>query len=377
MSTHPWLAESSVLVVGQQAARLPWLRAALDEVCGAWQVVDSADEALDVVAEDTVDAVLFGPRTPGLPALAAVRRLLENPRTADLPTYLVAPAPDVKLRDEALLAGALDLLTPPDSRQVLVGQLTQAILRRLLARALREADAAAHDLLARREVMAALALGEVRGLLAAARAGGPAGLGAGVEVALELIEDFSLLRAIDSGEFELERATFSVSELLEAAHGELPAVPLTITAAPELSMHTDRALILRVVLACVRLVDGGPDAAVAIRAVGGPHGAVRLEFESTAEGDGAEDGARATRRSLVGVVARGHGGRFTERREPARVTLDLGREPGESFPPPSRGGPGAAGSGRRPPATEPASPRRPGSLPAPPRPPLLPSPEED
>lgn len=118
-----------VLVIEDDSAIQEVLRYSLVQAGFDVQLVDSAEAALEAVAQVLPDVVLVDLMLPGMSGSAFARQLRQNPRTRELPMIMVTARADETDRVAGLEIGADDYLPKPFSPRELVARI-RAVLRR-------------------------------------------------------------------------------------------------------------------------------------------------------------------------------------------------------------------------------------------------------
>jgi CheY-like chemotaxis protein len=396
------VARGLALCGDRAAAELPWLKPALLEAGLDVEVANDAEALLDRVAHHPPDLVLVGAVMPGLSGLEICARLTGEPHTAHLPVFLVAAHADETLHRQALEAGALGLLTPPESRRLLAAELRSALrVKHVFDSWRRHADdlrqmAAARDALVRvsladLEVM----LGAARraaDMLAAAAARDPwpaedrRVLRAAEEelaAADETLRALAAVRALDAGEWRFEPGPVDVAAVLEAAAALFAGrdVALTVSVEPDLELRADAALLEHALAALVQHTLSRAESLDEVHLHAQRRESAGVRFEVQVRGElihpyEPKPITQALQLSLARMVAEAHGGSlaFGHSRGVCLV-MDLPPEPTAGSWPPSAvfSRAARAGDGPRPSAATAAADWLTSRtiLPAPPRPPRL------
>jgi two-component system, cell cycle response regulator DivK len=104
-----------VLVVEDNERNLKLLRDVLQYAGYDVRAAQSAEEAITLAVSEPPDLVLMDLQLPGIDGMEALRRLRENPRTADVPVVAVTALAMRQDRERALSAGFDGYLEKPIS----------------------------------------------------------------------------------------------------------------------------------------------------------------------------------------------------------------------------------------------------------------------
>ncbi len=145
---------AKVLVVDDQEMNVTLLRRALGHHGYEIVTAEGGELALRSIEADPPDVVLMDVQMPDLSGLEVLRRLRDDPRTADLPVILVSGLGETSHIVEGLKLGANDYVTKPINLPVLQARLaTQTALKlardslkHTAARLAHELDRQAHEL---------------------------------------------------------------------------------------------------------------------------------------------------------------------------------------------------------------------------------------
>lgn len=118
--TMSTVARPRVLAVDAESAGFDRVRSILAPA--GYDVLPASDTAaaLQAVAQDAADLVLFTGSRPGDDGLAACRHIRQELGRPSLPILMLAPNADREARRRALAAGVDDLLTRPDAHELTV-----------------------------------------------------------------------------------------------------------------------------------------------------------------------------------------------------------------------------------------------------------------
>ncbi|MBI5835490.1 MAG: response regulator [Armatimonadetes bacterium] len=395
------------VVVDRDVAELAWLKPALAELGLAVTVATHGEAALDLVVAAAPDLVLLGVSAQGLDAFEVCRRLAFDRQTAHLPVLMVAHARDETLRLRALDAGAVALLTPPDSRHALVLEMRAVLRRKQAVDACWAQTEQIRNVAAARDALMRISLVDLDTMIGAAgravrlvresagSAEWPAEERRVLRVAheelrgaAEAVRALQAVRALDAGEWEFEPAPMDVSSVLEQSLRIAgPRVPVTGSAEPDLMVVADAALVELALTALVqfaaeRVTSGS---SIQVHALRREPAGVRVEI--VVIGDEADLSpttpiAQALHLTLAQMVAEAHGGSLASGRGGGlSLVLELPPEPTSGTWPPtglfSKAARAAEGSGLSATATAADWLVSRASLPAPPRPPRLMPPAAD
>ncbi len=365
-----------VLSVGRPLAEQPWLRAVLAELGAELVAASHGEVALDRVAQSPPDLVLVSTDPGGLDAWEVCRRITQEPHTAHLPVFVVAMASTPALVEEAVAAGALDVLAPPVTRGEAAGRLRNALSRK---RAYDQCRRRLHDLRqvnSARDGIARLALRDIDlmlGVAMRAMAGcEPSApdaerylrVAAGeVTAARETVEVLQLVRVIEDAEWRFDPQPCDLSTLLATlleavANDGGPAVAATL--ASDLNLRADGSLLCHGVRALLsHLTDRLLEPGTVSLSLSGQAGGARLELRAEGEvrrRDDVFDPVKSVLQlTLARMVAEAHGGWLdVGDGDPPVLVLWLPAEPpsGTRWPPSSVVSTGAPAGARSAPSEE-------------------------
>lgn len=89
------------------------------------ELADSAEEALDFLAHDAVDAIFMDHNMPGMDGLDALKALKSNPKTATIPVMMYTSKEGEVYVSQARALGAVDVLPKQAETNVLFGMLVK------------------------------------------------------------------------------------------------------------------------------------------------------------------------------------------------------------------------------------------------------------
>ena len=104
-----------ILVVEDNERNLKLLRDVLEYAGYDVRVARTAEDGISLAASEPPDLVLMDLQLPGIDGMEALRRLRENPRTADIPVVAVTAQAMKQDRERALEAGFNGYIEKPIS----------------------------------------------------------------------------------------------------------------------------------------------------------------------------------------------------------------------------------------------------------------------
>jgi len=104
-----------ILVVEDNERNLKLLRDVLEYAGYDVRVARTAEDGIALAVKEPPDLVLMDLQLPGIDGTEALRRLRENPRTADIPVVAVTAQAMKQDREQALDAGFNGYVTKPIS----------------------------------------------------------------------------------------------------------------------------------------------------------------------------------------------------------------------------------------------------------------------
>ena len=104
-----------ILVVEDNERNLKLLRDVLEYAGYDVRVARTAEDGITVAVKEPPDLVLMDLQLPGIDGMEALRRLRENPRTADIPVVAVTAQAMKQDRERALDAGFNGYIEKPIS----------------------------------------------------------------------------------------------------------------------------------------------------------------------------------------------------------------------------------------------------------------------
>jgi CheY-like chemotaxis protein len=111
-----------ILVVEDNERNLKLLRDVLEYAGFDVRVARSAEDGITLAVKEPPDLVLMDLQLPGIDGMEALRRLRENPRTADIPVVAVTAQAMKQDRERALDAGFNGYIEKPISVRAFPGQ---------------------------------------------------------------------------------------------------------------------------------------------------------------------------------------------------------------------------------------------------------------
>lgn len=124
-------SEKTILIVDDEASNCRLLTAYAKTLGYRTQLAASGAEALRMIGEQAPDVVLLDLIMPGLDGFQVIRKLKENPRTAQVPVIIVSALDDLAARQRVLACGADDFITKPVDRWELSLRLQKLLPDRL------------------------------------------------------------------------------------------------------------------------------------------------------------------------------------------------------------------------------------------------------
>ena len=111
-----------ILVVEDNERNLKLLRDVLEYAGYDVRVARTAEDGITLAVKEPPDLVLMDLQLPGIDGMEALRRLRENPRTADIPVVAVTAQAMKQDRERALDAGFNGYIEKPISVRAFPGQ---------------------------------------------------------------------------------------------------------------------------------------------------------------------------------------------------------------------------------------------------------------
>lgn len=108
-----------VLVVDDSKSARLMLRKMLQGFGMTVDTAESGEEALSYLRDRQPDAIFMDHTMPGIDGLTAVRQIKSNPATAAIPVAMYTSRDEANYREEARVAGAIDVLTKPAIPEIL------------------------------------------------------------------------------------------------------------------------------------------------------------------------------------------------------------------------------------------------------------------
>ena len=108
-----------VLVVDDSKSARLMLRKMLQGFGMTVDTAESGEEALNYLRDRQPDAIFMDHTMPGIDGLTAVRQIKSNPATATIPVAMYTSRDEANYREEARVAGAIDVLTKPAIPEIL------------------------------------------------------------------------------------------------------------------------------------------------------------------------------------------------------------------------------------------------------------------
>ncbi len=108
-----------VLVVDDSKSARLMLRKMLQGFGMTVDTAESGEEALNYLRDRQPDAIFMDHTMPGIDGLTAVRQIKSNPATAAIPVAMYTSRDEANYREEARVAGAIDVLTKPAIPEIL------------------------------------------------------------------------------------------------------------------------------------------------------------------------------------------------------------------------------------------------------------------
>ena len=108
-----------VLVVDDSKSARLMLRKMLQGFGMMVDTAESGEEALNYLRDRQPDAIFMDHTMPGMDGLMALRQIKSDPATAAIPVAMYTSRDEVNYREEARVAGAIDVLTKPAIPEIL------------------------------------------------------------------------------------------------------------------------------------------------------------------------------------------------------------------------------------------------------------------
>ena len=117
-----------ILVVEDNERNLKLLRDVLEYAGYDVRVARTAEDGITLAVKEPPDLVLMDLQLPGIDGMEALRRLRENPRTADIPVVAVTAQAMKQDRERALDAGFNGYIEKPISVRAFPDQVRRFLL---------------------------------------------------------------------------------------------------------------------------------------------------------------------------------------------------------------------------------------------------------
>jgi CheY-like chemotaxis protein len=108
-----------VLVVDDSKSARLMLRKMLQGFGMTVDTAESGEEAINYLRDRQPDAIFMDHTMPGMDGLMALRQIKNNPATAAIPVAMYTSRDEANYREEARVAGAIDVLTKPAIPEIL------------------------------------------------------------------------------------------------------------------------------------------------------------------------------------------------------------------------------------------------------------------
>ncbi|QBE62055.1 response regulator [Pseudoduganella lutea] len=140
---------ATILIVDDTPDNIMLLSALLKERYRT-KVATNGATALQILAAGGVDLVLLDVMMPDMDGLEACRRIVQDPRTADMPVIFTTAKSQPEDEARGLAAGAVDYITRPVSPPILFARVATHLALRAVRRDLARRNAELEALLAAR-----------------------------------------------------------------------------------------------------------------------------------------------------------------------------------------------------------------------------------
>ncbi|MFP4105391.1 MAG: response regulator [Phycisphaerae bacterium] len=122
------IAESTLLVVDDNAQNLELLMAYLEDLPCEVQSATDGIEALEKVAEDQPDLILLDIMMPRMSGFEVCRKLKSDPETRDIPIIMVTALTELSDIERGVESGTDDFITKPVNRLEMITRI-RSLLR--------------------------------------------------------------------------------------------------------------------------------------------------------------------------------------------------------------------------------------------------------
>ena len=136
----------TILVVDDESWNLMLVESVLDDTGYRLVTATSGEQALDLVAGETLDAILLDIMMPGMDGYEVCRRLKSSRRTFFIPVIMLTALADIDSKVRGLEAGADDFLNKPINRIELLTRLGSLLRIRALRDQLDSTESVLHSL---------------------------------------------------------------------------------------------------------------------------------------------------------------------------------------------------------------------------------------
>lgn len=109
------MAQPAILIADDEKHMLTLLRASLEPIDCRILTANSGEEALVKTASTVIDLLVIDFEMPGISGVEAVRQIKESPQYGNLPVILITGRGQNRIRADAILAGATEVMTKPFS----------------------------------------------------------------------------------------------------------------------------------------------------------------------------------------------------------------------------------------------------------------------
>jgi len=121
--------KKQILIVDDDQRMLDALQRVLRRQSNDWDMtfVRHPEEAWEALLNVAYDAVVTDVRMPGMSGIELLERIRQTEKTKDVPVVILTGLNDDKLKEKALLCGAVDLLNKPVDSGQLVARLKSVL----------------------------------------------------------------------------------------------------------------------------------------------------------------------------------------------------------------------------------------------------------